>query len=245
MDFHCHLDLYPDAREVYRQASIRNDFTWLVTTSPRAFEATSRVLEATETVLITPGLHPEIAQQKSGELALLLKQIEGVNAVGEVGVDGSSRYRSSFKLQCDIFRAVVERSQSLGGRTLSIHSRQAVKEVLSELDRHPGYGTAVLHWFTGTTAELQAADSRGCWFSVGPAMFNSASGRAIATRLPRDRVVPESDGPFAKVGGKSVPPWSSETTTKLLAEAWSISLDESARLLADNSFRLLKLMKFS
>lgn len=243
MDFHCHLDLYPDAREVYKEACLRNTFTWLVTTSPKAFEATSRVLGASPKVLITPGLHPEIAQQKAGELDLLLEQMAGVNAVGEVGIDGSSRHRASFELQCSIFHAVVERSQSLGGRTLSIHSRQAVNEVLNELHRQPGYGTAVLHWFTGTSPELRTADRMGCWFSVGPAMFTSSNGRAVAARLPRDRVVPESDGPFAKIDGKSVLPWSAERTAKCLADVWLIPLDEAQKLLADNSLRLLNLMK--
>ena len=76
MDFHCHLDLYPNAREVYKEACLRNTFTWLVTTSPKAFEATSRVLGASSNVLITPGLHPEIAQQKSGELGRVINQFQ-------------------------------------------------------------------------------------------------------------------------------------------------------------------------
>jgi TatD DNase family protein len=243
MDFHCHLDLYPNAREVYKEACLRNTFTWLVTTSPKAFEATSRVLNASPNVLITPGLHPEIAQQKAGELDLLLEQMAGVNAVGEIGIDGCLKHRTSFELQCSIFRAVVERSKSLGGRTLSIHSRQAVYEVLNELHRCPGYGTAVLHWFTGTVTELRTADRMGCWFSVGPAMFASSNGRAVAARLPRDRVVPESDGPFAKIEGKSVLPWSAETTSRCLADVWLTSPDEAAKLLADNSLRLLRLMQ--
>jgi len=33
----------------------------------------------------------------------------------------------------------------------------------------------------------------GCWFSVGPAMLTSANGRKLATMLPVNRVVPESD----------------------------------------------------
>lgn len=60
MDFHCHLDLYPNALEVFREAAARNEFTWLVTTSPKAFVATSRVLGGAANVLVTPGLHPRL-----------------------------------------------------------------------------------------------------------------------------------------------------------------------------------------
>lgn len=242
MDFHCHLDLYPKAREVYREASERNAFTWLVTTSPKAFSATSRVLGSSTKVLITPGLHPEIAHDRSSELPLLLAQMASVKAVGEVGLDGSPRFRSGYDTQRRIFSAVVARSAELGGRTLSIHSRQAVKDVLAELERHPGFGTAVLHWFSGSAAELKLAEAQGCWFSVGPAMFNSNSGRVLAAKLPRNRVVPESDGPFAQVDGQPVMPWSEQATAGHLATAWDLPLDQAAALLRNNAERLLQLM---
>ncbi|MOA35015.1 TatD related DNase [compost metagenome] len=122
---------------------------------------------------------------------------------------------------------------------LSIHSRQAVKDVLSVLAQHPGFGTAVLHWFTGTVAELKAASDMGCWFSIGPAAFNSASGKSLAKKLPRDRVVPESDGPFAQVDGATVMPWSSDNTAELLARAWDLPVSEVKLRLEANSRRLI------
>ncbi len=243
MDFHCHLDLYPEAREVYKEASKRNVFTWLVTTSPRAFAANQRVLEASPTVLITPGLHPEIAHERASELGLLLEQIAAVCAVGEVGLDGSPRFKPYYEIQRDIFSAIVARCAELGGRTLNIHSRRAVRDVLDELRQHPGFGIAVLHWFSGTQAELRAADAQGCWFSVGPVMLESAGGRALAARMPRDRVVPESDGPFAKIAGKPIMPWSANQTAIKLSVLWEISVEEATQLLRRNGERLLMLMK--
>lgn len=243
MDFHCHLDLYPSAREVYKEACRRNRFTWLVTTSPKAFAATSRALEPSSNVLITPGLHPEIAHERAQELDLLLGQIATVPAVGEVGLDGSSRFRATYDVQRRIFSAVVARCESLGGRVLSIHSRQAVKDVLAELSLHPQFGTAVLHWFSGTASELKAAQAQGCWFSVGPAMFNSSSGRALASKLPRNRVIPESDGPFAQLDKKPVMPWSMPITAQLLAEAWDIPLADALVNLEQNSLQMLDILR--
>lgn len=242
MDFHCHLDLYPNAREVYKEACRRNRFTWLVTTSPKAFAATSRELEPSSNVLITPGLHPEIAHERAQELDLLLEQIKTVHAVGEVGLDGSARFKASYDIQRKIFSAVVATCESLGGRVLSIHSRQAVKDVLAELSLHPQFGTAVLHWFSGTASELKAAEAQGCWFSVGPGMFNSSSGRALTAKLPRDRVIPESDGPFAQLDRKPVMPWSMPITAKLLANVWEMSLADTLQSLEKNSRRMLDLL---
>ncbi|TAK94362.1 MAG: TatD family deoxyribonuclease [Aquabacterium sp.] len=242
MDFHCHLDLYPGARDVYREAARRNEFTWLVTTSPKAFAATSRVLEPLPSILITPGLHPEIAHERAAELDLLLEQIVRVKAVGEVGLDGSPRFKAHYEVQRRIFEAVIARSAELGGRTLSIHSRRAVRDVLAELKRHPNFGTAVMHWFSGSPAELKAAAAHGCWFSIGPAMFDSANGRALAEAMPRDRVVPESDGPFATVAGKPIMPWSAHRTAEGLAPLWGLSTDEAAEALARNGRTLLRAM---
>ena len=100
-----------------------------------------------------------------------------------------------------------------------------------------------MHWFTGTVKELRAGEERGCWFSIGPAAFASSSGRALAAKLPRHFVVPESDGPFARIDDKPVPPWSADLTAWHLGQAWGVSTQEAATLLSENSHRLLAIMK--
>jgi TatD DNase family protein len=173
---------------------------------------------------------------------MLLEQMAAVVAVGEVGLDGTLRHRSSLPTQKRVFEAVVSRSQELGGRTLSIHSRQAVGEVLGTLLKYRRFGTAVMHWFTGNATELRTAVALDCWFSIGPAAFASDSGRALAARLPSHRVVPESDGPFAELKGSPVPPWSQKITATYLAESWACSSEEASEILTENSRQLLSRM---
>ncbi len=234
MDFHCHIDLYPNPREVYRRTIERNEFTWLVTTSPRAFEATSKALAPSPKVLISPGMHPELAHQRSAELPLLLEQLDRCSAVGEIGLDGSARFKEHAAVQLKIFESVVARCAQLGGRVLSIHSRQSADLVLDVLQAHPGNGTAVLHWFSGTTGQLTRAADQGCWFSIGPAMLKSASGRKLAGLMPRDRVVCESDGPFGQVAGQSVMPWEASRVSRTISEEWCVTEDTAAKALARN-----------
>jgi TatD DNase family protein len=245
MDFHCHVDLYPNPREVYAEAIRRNLFTWLVTTSPKAFVATSRALPVSQKVLISPGLHPELVGDRAGELDMLLAQIGPAKAVGEVGLDGSPKFRSSYAEQRAAFRATLARCASLGGRVLSIHSRQAATDVLAETQACPDAGVAVLHWFSGTKRELKVAANQGCWFSVGPAMLSAKSGYLAAGAMPRDRVVPESDGPFARVKGAPVMPWSMRSTAEILGPAWQMSIDDVYAKLQENSMRLIKLIDVS
>lgn len=243
MDFHCHLDLYPNAKQVYTESLLQTEFIWLVTTSPRAYIATSLVLPATHKVFISPGLHPEVADKKSDELETLLLQMESCTGVGEIGLDGSARYRPHFELQMHIFKSVVENSARLGGRVLNIHSRAAAGKVLDILDANPGYGTAVLHWFTDSPSLLRRAAKSGCWFSIGPAMMESDNGRKLVRLMPRDRVVSESDGPFAKVHGLHVMPWEANSVTSKLADTWGLATNDVTYLLRSNGLRLIELLK--
>jgi TatD DNase family protein len=207
IDFHTHLDLYPEALSVAREASVKNTFTLAVTTSPRAWIATSRVLGSFPGIRIALGLHPEIASEKASERELLLQSVRGAEFIGETGLDGSGRYRGSFATQVSIFDELLEECAAQGGRIMSIHSRGAVKQVLDLLEKHPDAGTPVLHWFSGTKAELARAVERGCWFSFGPAGAVSKAGKDILRLLPLKRLLPESDGPFGKIKGSNVMPW--------------------------------------
>ena len=242
IDFHCHVDLYPKARAVHAEALRRNVFTWLVTTSPKAFQATSSVLGHHESMLISPGLHPEIAGDRFQELDILIELIDGANAVGEIGLDGSKRYASSYLKQKQVFATAVKRCHDLGGRALSIHSRQAVPDVLTLLREFPDHGIPVFHWFTGTVSELKAAAAQGCWFSIGPADFNSSAGKALAKKLPKEKVVPESDGPFAQLDDQPVMPWDFEITASLLSKAWAMPLIDVQYQLISNAKVLLDQM---
>lgn len=196
-------------------------------------------------MLISPGLHPEIVGNRFQELELLLEQLDGTIAVGEIGLDGSKRHASSYLKQKQVFTAVVKRCHDIGGRALSIHSRQAVPDILSLLRKYPDHGIPVLHWFTGSITELNAATSQGCWFSLGPAAFNSAAGKALAKRLPKDKVVPESDGPFAQFDGRTVMPWDFEITVHLLSEAWEMPELDIRIQLINNTNVLLRNMNFT
>ncbi|WP_419721052.1 TatD family hydrolase [Pectobacterium brasiliense] len=69
---------------------------------------------------------------------------------------------------------------------------------------------------------------------MGPTMMESANGRKLAALMPRERVVPESDGPFAKMHGVHVMPWEANTVAIKLAEIWDIPQDEASFLLKSN-----------
>jgi TatD DNase family protein len=123
---------------------------------------------------------------------------------------------------------------------MSLHSRRASGAVLDGLEKFSDAGTPVLHWFSGSLRDLDRAVSLGCWFSVGPAMLAGERGRALAARMPRDRVLTESDGPFAQVNGEVLKPWDVEKAIHGLSRIWSLSPEEVTQAVDRNLQILLE-----
>lgn len=239
IDFHSHLDLYQNGLVLARETNTRNKFTLVVTTSPRAYRATSRVFAGLENIKVGLGLHPEVASAKSMELDQLVGGVANARFIGEIGLDGSSRFRASLALQERIFQAALAECTRQGGRVISIHSRGAAGRTVELLAQAGSVGLPVLHWFSGGLMELQAAIRLGCWFSVGPAMLAGEKGRSLAARMPIDRVLPETDGPFTLDGSAPLKPWDAWKVCSALAEVWSMPLAGVEDQLTANLNRVL------
>lgn len=238
IDLHCHIDLYPDPAGVLAECVRKGIYVLAVTTTPLAWEGNLKLTHGKPRIQVAPGLHPELAAQRHTELPLLLSLISRTRYVGEVGIDGSPHLRKHVPLQSEIFREVVARCAHHSGRVISIHSRAAATFVLDILEQHPSAGIPVLHWYSGTMAELDRAIALGCWFSVGPGMLRSKKGRLLAARMPRDRVLTETDAPFVQDGGRPLMPWDVETAELALSECWNQSQPEIRTQLLTN-FRSL------
>nr|WP_250813093.1 TatD family hydrolase [Neorhizobium tomejilense] len=130
------------------------------------------------------------------------------------------------------FNHILSACQSVGGRTLSIHSRHAASKVLDCLEAYPDAGVPILHWFSGSPSELRRAIAVGCWFSVGRPMTKSAKGVEHLKSMPRDRILTETDAPFASAPTDTFRDL--ETTVKALADVWACSSDEAADQLKSN-----------
>ena len=74
----------------------------------------------------------------------------------------------------------------------------------------------------------------GCWFSVAPAMLTSERGRAAVFAMPKERVLPESDGPFGLVQGRPANPWDAWAVTSMLGELWREEESEIATRFVSN-----------
>lgn len=238
IDFHCHLDLYPDPTAAARQADAARIYVLSVTTTPKAWRGTSALAKGCSRIRTALGFHPQLAHERHRELALFEGLLPETRYVGEVGLDGTPEFRDHAAVQRRVFETVLRMSALHGGRILSIHSRRACDEVLDCLRRQPDAGTPILHWFSGSKAQLMRAADQGCWFSVGPPMTRSATGRALLRHLPRDRVLTETDGPFAQESGRPLKSEDTGAMAAALADAWGISEATATDQLLANLRRL-------
>lgn len=234
IDFHCHLDLYPNAGQIVEDCRNRNIYVLSVTTTPSAWKGTNALAGDASRIRTALGLHPQIAHERQSELPLFDQLLPQVRYVGEIGLDGATEFRQHWFSQVSVFEHILAKCSKIGGRIMTIHSRRASRTVLDRLESFPDAGIPILHWFSGSFRDLDRAIELGCWFSIGPAMLRSDRGRSIAERLPRGCVLTESDGPFAQIQGKPLMPWQVESATLELSKIWSLSHDEVVNLLHQN-----------
>lgn len=223
IDMHCHLDLYDNPIALLPKVQRLCKYVLAVTTSPRAWQKTKQVFAGFECIEVAVGLHPEIYSSKANEADMLLSNIQNSRCIGEVGIDGSEQHKSSFHAQRDLFRNIVQTAEACGGRIISIHSRNAVKDVLDIIETNIVTSVPILHWFSGTTEEIARANTLGCWFSISPAMLSGKKGRNLVSKMPLSRILPETDAPFTKKRGVPYMPWEAYDVIDTLKEIYLLN----------------------
>jgi TatD DNase family protein len=242
VDFHCHLDLFPDLEQIIRECEAQRVYTLAVTTTPRAWGRNREVAATTKHVRAALGIHPQLVATHGNEIELWEKLLPETRYVGEVGLDAGPAHFKSLPLQQEVFRRVLEACATLGERILSVHSVRAATPVLDMIEAYlpPGRSKVVLHWFSGSKAEAQRAVDMGCWFSVNvPMLRNERTASMIASVIPLDRILTETDGPFAEGPLGPARPKDVGMALDLCAPAFGIEREEVAGHVLRNMRSLL------
>ena len=200
IDFHCHLDLFPDHEAAIARAEAAGIYTLTVTTTPRAWARNHALTRDCRFVRAALGLHPQLVGERESELALWEHHLPETRYIGEVGLDAGPRFYKTLDAQKRVFRRVLERCAEAGDKILTVHSVRAATPVLDMIEAHlpPRRGKVVLHWFSGSRSEARRALALGCYFSINATMAGNDRGRALIASLPSDRVLTETDGPFTE-----------------------------------------------
>lgn len=242
-DAHCHLDQYEDSPAVLlRTLAAGVTRVVAVTFCPSHYGRLLREgFSRHEGVELALGLHPMAVAGKipfldpidlAQELRLFVEQAPGVRFIGEVGMDLSPDGESSREAQEQALDGLLN-TAGVVDKVLSLHNRGAVPELVEKL-RSAGARRPILHSYTGTVQQLDAALDAGCHFSISPPMTLSGHGRAVIRALPRERILAESDGPFMSLDGRALEPQDVGIVHRYLGEQWGLTPSESAALLEAN-----------
>ncbi|MBB5574661.1 MULTISPECIES: Qat anti-phage system TatD family nuclease QatD [Rhizobium] len=241
VDFHCHLDLYPDHQAAIAKAEAGRIYTLTVTTTPKAWPRNYELTQHTRYVRAALGLHPQLVADRSSELCLWDRHLPETRYVGEVGLDAGPRFYKSLEAQKKVFRHILERCAEAGGKILTVHSVRSVPAVLDMIEAHlpRERGSVVLHWFTGSRSDARRAAALGCYFSVNAEMTRTDRGRELIGSLPRDRILTETDGPFTKQQGRAAEPSDAPFAASALGGVLGLSPDAMTKVIVSNLRALL------
>jgi len=242
VDFHCHLDLYPDYLDVLAETERSRVLTLAVTTTPRAWPRNCEVTQDLRYVSPALGLHPQlVGDNVRQELALWDRYFPDATYIGEVGLDGGPDHFRTLEQQRLVFQHILAACADVGGKVISVHSVRSAKSVLDMITTSlpPDRGRVVLHWFTGTPAQARRAVTLGCYFSINAPMLRNERGRALIKSLPLDRLITETDGPFAMAGYQAARPSDIVHTVELLGKVLGQPPTEISAMLSTNLSNLL------
>lgn len=238
IDFHCHLDLFAKPQAAVKEVEAAGIYLLSVTTTPKAYAGTKALSASSKRIRTALGLHPQLVRDRHGEVDLFCKLVGGTSYVGEIGLDGGSDHAGSLPLQREVLSRILRSCASSGGKIMSLHSRHASGELLELLACHPGCGVPIFHWFSGPARDLDRAAETGAWFSVGLPMLQSKRAGAFLARIPRERLLTETDAPFASTTDGLYPTTALRSTMEEIARHWKCDADEVRRVLLCNLTRL-------
>src|SRR3569623_1505541 len=129
IDFHCHLDLYPDLETEVRRCEAGRIFTLAVTTTPAAWSRNHETTRKTKYVRAALGRQPQLVAERPGDLKLWKEFLQQARYVGEVGLVAGPRFYRSWDAQRETFDEFLIACAKAGEKILSLHSVRAGRAV--------------------------------------------------------------------------------------------------------------------
>ncbi|MDN3607543.1 Qat anti-phage system TatD family nuclease QatD [Kaistella yonginensis] len=241
IDTHCHIDLYQNPKKKL-QDCVKADISVLAMTNlPSHFEMGYAHFQSLKKIRLALGMHPLMADSHKKEFNLFLKNINKTSYIGEIGLDFSKGGITTKEIQIDTFSKILN-VVSGQKKVLSIHSRKAEKEVLELLVKN-NIQSAIFHWYSGGLNLIDAIVEAGYFFSINPAMVKSISGKKIISKIPKEFILTETDGPFISENELPIQPGQIQPVITFLAEEWMISSDEVKKIIWSNFQNIIKRLK--
>lgn len=250
IDSHCHLDQldlseYQGDLDLAIQAATRNKVSHLlcVCIELKDFPQVLAIAQRYEHIFASVGVHPNSEEQEPTiEQLCRLAQDPKIVAIGETGLD---YYRSQGDLtwQRQRFICHIETAKQVK-KPLIVHTRAAAEDTIKLLRENDADQVGgVMHCFTESWDIASAALDLGFYISfAGIITFKNATViQEVATKVPLDRILIETDSPYLApipYRGKPNQPAYVPLVAQKIAELRGESLEDIAAQTSANFHRL-------
>jgi TatD DNase family protein len=194
------------------------------------------------------GIHPHDAESMNEQVMedlFSMARDPKVVAIGEIGLD-YYRDLSPREIQKKVFTAQIKLAQEIG-KPIVIHDRDAHQDVVDTIKKEKaGKNEGILHCFSGSLPMAIDVMKEGFYISfAGPLTFkNAKKPQEVATRIPLDRILIETDCPYLTpepFRGKVNEPAHVNHVARKLAELKQKSYEEICYLTTRNAKKVYRI----
>jgi TatD DNase family protein len=248
VDSHCHLadGAFDADRDAVIERARAAGVTWLLCMgggeTPDAFDSAEALAGRHDWIYAAAGFHPHEAARVEERHFARLRELTGrpkVLAIGEIGLD----YHYDFSPR-DVQKRVLVQQLEIARQAklpVVIHCREAWAD-LERIFLEHGEGLergGILHCFSGTFDDARRFMDRGFLISfAGNISFKKADDlRAVARRIPLDRILTETDSPYlapVPYRGKRNEPAYVREVARLLAELQATGVEKFGECVVSN-----------
>lgn len=218
VDCHCHLffDQFENDREkVIEDAAEKLEFVVTAGTGPDTNEEVLELANGFEAVVPNLGIHPtSVGDFDRVEEVKRQVRKHDPPAIGEIGLDrhhieGKQKRQNQEK----VFRQMLELASELG-KPVVVHSREAEMDAVEILDEYQ-LEDVMLHCFNGSPELAEKASQHGMMIGITTQVLYSSHVQEIASKVPIESVLLETDSPFLYPDGRNEPSHVIESVEKL------------------------------
>lgn len=196
IDTHCHFDMIQNPELYLKEQDKMRNISIGMTNLPSHFAMGYNHVKSCRYSRLALGLHPLYASENKSELNLFTQYVDKTSYIGEIGLDFS--YEGLHTKEDQIFVLEKILHQLTGkNKIISVHSRRAEKVLFDMLCEH-NIKNVIFHWYSGPLGLIDKIINAGYYFSINEAMTTSISGRKIISKIPKTRILTETDAPFNK-----------------------------------------------
>jgi TatD DNase family protein len=242
VDAHAHLDKYDDKQveEVLAEVDSRRIFTMSVSVDPDSFIRAEAIAARSTLVVPSFGIQPEHAPSFVDSLIEIEELVNRSPMVGEIGLDHRLVTDSAqYGPQRRIFAFILDMANAQG-KLVNVHSVGAEQDTFDMLRSH-GIQRAILHWYSGPIDVLTKMIGAGYYFTVGVELLRSEHIRKVASLIPSDRLLTETDNPGGQawLTGEIGQPSLLIDVLEALAQVRAVATDELIHTIEDNLTEIL------